>query len=97
MRGITYKSAWKWFQDGKSPIPAGESIKPGFDSAIRNVQVCPPTDYPRSFSLESGEVDLMALVGITENDGKKLVELLARDGAFPITDPARKSVIPTLR
>jgi len=45
----------------------------------------------------------MALVGITDdeaqfardNDGEKLVELLARAGAFPITDPARKSVIST--
>src|SRR6266508_1598488 len=32
-----------------------------------------------------------------ENDGEKLVELLARAGAFPVTDPARKSVISTLR
>jgi hypothetical protein len=47
----------------------------------------------------------MALVGITddeaqyarENDGEKLVDLLARAGAFPVTDPARKSVISTLR
>ena len=55
--------------------------------------------------LESGAVELMALVGITddeaqyarENVGEKLVELLARAGAFPVTDPARKSVISTLR
>jgi hypothetical protein len=47
----------------------------------------------------------MALVGITddeaqyarENNGEKLVELLSPAGAFPVTDPARKSVISTLR
>ena len=47
----------------------------------------------------------MALVGMTddeaqyarENDGEKMVELLARAGALPVTDPARKSVISTLR
>jgi Suppressor of fused protein (SUFU) len=52
-----------------------------------------------------GTSKLIALVVITtdeaqyarENDGKKLVELLSRAGAFPVTDPARKSVISTLR
>jgi hypothetical protein len=97
--------------EGREPIqfydriPLRSSIKPGVDSAIRNILFCPPVSYPNSFNLESGVVDLMALVGITddeaqyarENDGEKLVELLARAGAFPITDPARKSVIPTLR
>lgn len=47
----------------------------------------------------------MTLVGMTDddaqytrdNDGEKLIELLARAGAFPVTDPARKSVISTLR
>jgi Suppressor of fused protein (SUFU) len=86
-------------------IPLRSSIKPGFDSAIRNILVCPPAGYPDSFKLESGAVELIALVGITddeaqysrENDGEKLVELLARAGAFPITDQARKSVISTLR
>jgi hypothetical protein len=70
---------------------------------FRNIQACPPAGYPDSFNIESGIVDLMALVGITddevqyarENDGEKLVELLARASAFPITDPARKSVIHT--
>src|SRR5262245_33100838 len=80
-------------------------IKPGFDSAIRKIMFCPPVGYPGVFKLESGAVELIALVGITrdeaqysrENDGEKLVELLARAGAFPLTDPARKSVISTLR
>ena len=52
-----------------------------------------------------GTSELIDLVGITDdeaqyardNDGEKLVELLARAGAFPVTDPARKSVISTLR
>ena len=81
------------------------SIKPGFDSAIRNILLCPPVGYPDAFKLESGAVEIIALVGITddeaqysrENDGEKLVELLARSGAFPVTNPARKSVISTLR
>lgn len=66
---------------------------------------CPPVGYPGAFKFESGAVELIALVEITddeaqcsrENDGEKLVELLARAGAYPVTDPARKSVISTLR
>jgi hypothetical protein len=73
------------------------SIKPGFDFAIGNILVCPPVGYPGAFKLESGEVEFMALVGMTddeaqyarENDGEKLIELLARADAFPVTDPAR--------
>lgn len=92
----TYDPRWLF-------IPLRSSIKPGFDSAIRNILFCPPVGYPDAFKLESGEVEFMALVGITddevqyarENDGEKLVELLARAGAFPVTDPARKSVIST--
>jgi Suppressor of fused protein (SUFU) len=83
--------------EGREPIgfydriPLRSSIKPGFDSAIRNIMFCPPVGYPGAFKLESGAVELIALVGITdeeaqysrENDGEKLVELLARAGAFP--------------
>ncbi|HKQ77558.1 MAG TPA: suppressor of fused domain protein [Blastocatellia bacterium] len=93
--------------EGRDPIgfydrmTLRSSIKPGFDSAIRNIMACPPVGYPATFNLESGEVEFVALVGITddeaqyarENEGEKLVELLTRAGAFPITDPARKSVI----
>jgi len=51
---------------------------------------CPPVGYPDAFKLESGAVELIALVGITvdeaqyshENDGEKSVELLACAGAF---------------
>jgi len=67
--------------------------------------LCPPVGYPGAFKLESGAVELIALVGLTddeaqysrENDGEMLVELLARAGAFPVTDPARKSFISSLR
>ena len=72
------------------------SINPGFDSAIRNIMFCPPVGYPDAFKLESGAVELIALVGITvdeaqysrENDGEELVELLARAGAFPSYRPS---------
>jgi hypothetical protein len=33
------------------------SIKPDFDSAIRNILICPPVGYPGAFKLESDESD----------------------------------------
>jgi hypothetical protein len=33
----------------------------------------------------------------SDNDGEKLVELLARAGALPVTAQARKSIISTMR
>lgn len=56
---------------------------------------------PSRFRLESGEVELISLVGITDDeagyarfrDGESLVGELQRAGIFPLTDPTRHSVV----
>lgn len=82
-------------------IPLRASITPEADSEIRNILVCPPTVWPETFRLESGEVALIQLVGITdaeaqfarEHSGEELVERLRQKTLFPVTQPERHSVV----
>lgn len=77
-------------------VPLGGSITPE-PSELTRIMVAPPLGYDPSFQLESGQVDLLALVGITEaetrfareNGGRSLVEHLVQHEAFPVTDPQR--------
>lgn len=84
-------------------IPLRTSITPG-TSSIRWLILLPPQTYPSRFQLESGWVDLFAVVGITpseaafarKHDGKNdnaILKLLQKHGAFPVTDPTRKCII----
>jgi hypothetical protein len=81
-------------------IPLRDSIS-SEPSDIRWLSLAPPTSYPERFELASGWVDLFAVFGATEEEtafareqgGDKLVEMLKQHGAFPVTDPKRKSVI----
>jgi len=67
------------------------------DSALTHLLIAPPESYEAQFSLASGKVDLLHVVGITErerdfaktNGSPALLELLKSGGAFPITDPNR--------
>jgi Suppressor of fused protein (SUFU) len=85
--------------DDESPNPSGLSGL-GCEFVFETVE---KADWAILHVQNIMAVELVALVGITddeaqyarENDGEKLVELLTRAGAFPITDPARKSVIYT--
>jgi hypothetical protein len=81
-------------------VPLGGPIDLG-ESAIRDVLMARPTHYDVSFELESGRVDLLHVVGLTdaelafaESDGNDaLLARLVERGAFPITDPRRHSVV----
>jgi hypothetical protein len=81
-------------------IPLRASITPG-PSDLRWIMLAPPEGYPVSFNLESGRVDLVALVGITDAEaqyardrgGDNLLKLLKERGAFPVTAPGRDSIV----
>lgn len=81
-------------------VPLGGSITG--TSAIRHLLIAPPIDYPSQFSLASGKVDLLHVVGITEQErdyakahgSEALLQLLKERDAFPATDPDRACVVP---
>lgn len=81
-------------------IPLRASITPE-ESELTYIMVAPPIGYRSSFQLPSGNVDLLALVGITDaeaqfardNDGPSLLERLKNNNAFPITDPTRSCTV----
>lgn len=81
-------------------VPLGGSITG--DSALHHLLIAPPNGYPSQFSLASGKVDLLHVVGITErernyakaSDSEALLQLLTERGAFPITDPDRRCLAP---
>ena len=83
-----------------SRMPLRNSIDYTGNSAIRNLMLCPPANFPEAFQLDSGGVVLLAVVGITDeekewghqNAGEQLLELLKQHKAFPITDIHRGTI-----
>ena len=81
-------------------VPLDGSITPAFASAIRWLLVEQPRHYESAFELASGRVDIFHLVGATdaevelarEADQDALVQLLRKEGIYPRTDAARRSV-----
>jgi hypothetical protein len=82
-------------------IPLGGPINGASTSALRFVAIGRADHYAASFSLASGAVYLLQVVGISEserdyakvNGTTALIGLLRGAGAFPITDPMRASVV----
>jgi hypothetical protein len=82
-------------------IPLGGPINGTSTSALRFAAIGRADHYAARFSLASGAVDLLQVVGISEperdyakvNGTTALIELLRGAGAFPITDPMRASVV----
>jgi hypothetical protein len=70
------------------------------ESPITHLLVVPSPTIPR-FSLESGEVELLSVVGITDDEagyarfrgGDALLLELQRATTYPVTDPSRSSSI----
>ncbi len=68
---------------------------------LRWLILAPPVSFESEFALESGWVELHEAFGATEDEagyarkhgGDKLVEILTRAGAFPVTDPRRHSAV----
>ena len=81
-------------------VPLGGPITR--NSALHHLLIVPPNSYTSQFSLASGKVDLLHVVGITEkerdyakaNGSEALLRLLKERGAFPVTDPDRTCIAP---
>jgi len=82
-------------------LPLRAPIDPESKSALDWLFVCPPPSGRRRFRLESGWVQLLHLVGITDAEatyarregGGALIELLEDAGGYPVTNPMRVSVV----
>jgi hypothetical protein len=80
-------------------IPLRCSITPD-PSELTWLTIGLPVSCPPSFSLPTGSVDILNVVGITEGEasygrehgGDTLIQLLREAGAYPVTDPRRKSI-----
>jgi hypothetical protein len=78
----------------KQPIDA-------IGSLLRWLLVVPPDDATRTFHLESGRVRIYTLLGLTDAEaevardqgGDRLLDLLRGANAYPVTQPARRSVV----
>jgi hypothetical protein len=83
-------------------LPLRGPITLGGDSPLRWLLVTAEADCAPTITMESGQVDLLTLVGITDDEaafarvhgGDELVSLLRAGGAFPVSDPQRPSVLP---
>lgn len=81
-------------------VPLGGPMTRG--SALLHVLIAPSDSYPPQFSLASGRVDLLHLVGISEKErdyakahgSEALLRILKEQGAFPLTDPDRRCTAP---
>jgi hypothetical protein len=81
-------------------VPLGGSITG--NSALCHLLIVPSDSYPTQFSLASGKVDLLHVVGITDKErdyakergSEELLKLLKDHGAFPVTDPDRRCIAP---
>ncbi len=90
---------------GKEPlndfdrVPMRGPICPG-SSIITHLMMAPPSQFPRTGRLESGEFDFFQTVGISEseaafarsNGGDALLARLVAEGFFPVTDPTRNEI-----
>jgi hypothetical protein len=84
-----------------SRIPLGGSISGDDRSQVRFLIALSPEHYAAGFSLPSGKVDLLHLVGITESERdfardtgtEELVEKLRVCGVSQATKPERESVV----
>jgi hypothetical protein len=82
-------------------VPLGGPINKDDSSKIRFVAIGRATHYDPTFELDSGQVDLLQVVGITASERdwakqhgtEKLLAILAELGAFPVTDPSREAVV----
>jgi Suppressor of fused protein (SUFU) len=81
-------------------IPMNLSLDGG-SSQLKNLLIITPEDIPPRFVMESGIVDLLACVGITDAElhfaraqgGLGLLKVLKHHGYLPVTDPGRSSAV----
>jgi len=81
-------------------MPLRSSIA-GEASEITWLTVGPLDGFPSTFQLPTGSVDLLAVVGVTEQEagygrkhgGATLIDLLRQETAYPVTDWRRSSLV----
>lgn len=82
-------------------VPLRGPIEPGSESSLTCLLIAPPAVHPKLFQLESGGVEFVQLVGISEreadfgreNGRDALIQLLADQGAYASTNPRRNSIV----
>ncbi len=92
--------------DGRDPLAPYDRIRLRASitpepSDLRWLILAPPVSFASRFELSSGWVELYEVFGATEEEaayarehgGDELVQLLARAGGFPVTDPRRKTAV----
>lgn len=80
-------------------VPLGGAINGDAGCQLRFVFIAEPRSFPSSFQLDSGRVDLLQIVGITEAErdlakaegSEALLALLEKLGTNQVTDPGRRS------
>ena len=86
--------------DSYDRLPLRSSVSPE-PSALTWFMIGPPDGFLERFQLPSGWVDLLAVVGITDDEaanarahgGEQLLEVLRKEASYPLTDPGRSSVL----
>lgn len=84
-------------------IPLGGPIV-SEPSVLTHLMMAPPARFPRATRLESGTFDFYQIAGISgaeagfarSHGGPALLELLAAQGCFPVTDPGREEIRPDM-
>jgi hypothetical protein len=74
---------------------------PESESVLSYILIAPPAHGPNSFQLESGVVEFVQLVGVSESEAafgrenglETLLQLLTDHDAYARTDPRRNSII----
>jgi hypothetical protein len=82
-------------------IPLGRTIDGTPDCLLCHLLIAPADDFPSRFALASGQVDLLACIGITDAEMRfaraqhsaGLVKLLKHSGCFPRTEARRPSAL----
>jgi hypothetical protein len=82
-------------------IPLRGPMVPQSESLLSHLLVAPPASIPKLFQLQSGWVELVQLVGITESEAEygrenglePLLEILDRGGAYSVSNPWRQSLV----
>jgi hypothetical protein len=82
-------------------VPLRGPIVPGSESSLTYLLIAPPAESPKSFQLESGEVEFVQLVGVSEGEAEfarengpdALIQLLSDHDAYARTNPKRTSIV----
>ena len=82
-------------------IPLRGPMVPQSESLLTHLLVAPPATLQKRFQLQSGWVELVQLVGVTESEAaygrenglEPLIEILDGGGAYSVSDPWRQSLV----